>query len=48
VTLLVHALVLINTDSNMHGDEININTLCGQYVEFATFKPVVRIVTTGL
>jgi len=24
VTLVVHALVLINIDSNMHGDEINI------------------------
>jgi len=27
VTLVVHALVLINIDSNMHGDEIKINIL---------------------
>jgi len=31
VTLVVHALVLINIDSNMHGDEIkkiNMNLVC--------------------
>jgi hypothetical protein len=28
VTLVVHALVLINIDSNMHGDEIKIPTVC--------------------
>ena len=26
MTLVVHALVLINIDSNMHGDEIKIET----------------------
>ena len=28
MTVVVHALVLINIDSNMHGDEIKTKTTC--------------------
>jgi len=35
VTLVVHALVLINIDSNMHGDEIKITNT---YLHLLTYS----------
>jgi len=40
VTLVVHALVLINIDSNMHGDEIKMN-----YPSYNGFKMPVILFT---
>jgi len=41
VTLVVHALVLINIDSNMHGDEIKIVS-AKQARQFYIFKNTKR------
>jgi len=41
VTLVVHALVLINIDSNMHGDEIkNVNNRFKYYLEEFHFSNI--------